>query len=475
MGCLLLKTSTLQKKMAQKLTEGQKLKIRDMLRQGVESKAIAESLGVTSGQVAAISAHVTMGSYDKGQTKTDFDLAEDEPQSSNILSNFEQIEPQISDKVSSGILLGENIETGDDDYWNPFPESGSTNPHALIVGESGVGKTETIRSIVTELAQKGINSIIFDYGQGFSLDDAPPEFLEYARPIEILASKNGVNINPLQLFPFDINGPLNVAQRVADTFQRVYSQIGVQQHAVLRQAVIELLANSKINAQNEETWKNAPPWFEGLQRQLELLANDTDNPQRRIAANVLSHISTVFVFNTFREGGNKLTWKDMVEADGKVFIIQLKGLENSLERVVTEFLLWNFIGYIESIGPDQLKCFTVLDEAHKLAFDAGSPVEKLLREGRKFGVGLVLASQQPEDFSSVAFSNTATKMIFQVADEDSKISRQISRKLRGGHSFEEIRNTITKLPRGISYVVSENIGYITKIKKICDRGKVWSS
>ena len=63
--------------MAQKLTEGQKLKIRDMLRQGVESKAIAEHLGVTSGQVAAISAHVTMGSYDKGQTKTDFDLAEE--------------------------------------------------------------------------------------------------------------------------------------------------------------------------------------------------------------------------------------------------------------------------------------------------------------------------------------------------------------------------------------------------------------
>jgi len=414
-----------------------------------------------------------MGSYDKGHTKKGFDLAEAEQARPKIFSRLEEIKSSNTTKVKSGILLGENVETGEYDYWNPFPESGSTNPHALIVGESGVGKTETIRSIVTELAQKGINSIIFDYGQGFSLNDAPPEFLEYARPIEILASKDGVSINPLELFPFDINGPLNVAQRVADTFQRVYSQIGVQQHAVLRQAVIELLANSKINAQNDETWTNSPPWFNGLQRQLELLANDTDNPQRRIAANVLSHISTVFVFNTFREGGNKLTWKDMVEADGKVFIIQLKGLENSLERVVTEFLLWNLTGYIESIGPDKLKCFAVLDEAHKLAFDAGSPVEKLLREGRKFGIGLILASQQPEDFSSVAFSNTATKMIFQVADEDSKISRQISRKLKDGHSFEEIRQIITKLPRGVSYVVSENIGYITKIMQIKDRKKFW--
>ena len=459
--------------MAQKLTEEQKLKIRDMLRQGVESKAIAEYLGVTSGQVAAIAAHVTMGSYDKEQSKIGSDLTEEEPPSSKILSDLEQIEPQKSNKVNSGILLGENIETGDDDYWNPFPESGSTNPHALIVGESGVGKTETIRSIVTELAQKGINSIIFDYGQGFSLDDAPTEFLEFARPIEIHASKDGVNINPLELFPFDINGPLNVAQRVADTFQRVYSQIGVQQHAVLRQAVIELLSNSEINAEKEETWQNDPPWFDDLQNQLELFANDRENPQRRIAANVLSHISTVFVFNTFREGGEKLTWKDMTGADGKVFIIQLKGLEHSLERVVTEFLLWNLIGFIESIGPDPLKCFTVLDEAHKLAFDVGSPVEKLLREGRKFGIGLILASQQPEDFSSVAFANTATKLIFQVTDEDSKISRQISRKLRGGHSFVEIRQIITKLPRGVAYVVSENIGRVSKIKIIVERARSW--
>ena len=55
---------------------------------------------------------------------------------------------------------------------------------------------------------------------------------------------------------------------------------------------------------------------------------------------------------------------------------------------MTEFLLWNLIGFIEAIGPGPLRCFVVLDEAHKLSFDRGSPVEKLLREGRKFGLGL---------------------------------------------------------------------------------------
>lgn len=460
--------------MVKPLTEAQKNKIKNLLHQGIESKAVAEYLGVSSRQVAAIAAHITMGSYaDEKINHSNTALNGDYSQKSTIISSLEDNKASHDNYLKSGILLGENIETGDDEFWNPFPESGSTNPHALIVGESGVGKTETIRSIVTELAQKGINSIIFDYGQGFSLDYAPPEFLEYAQPIEIHASRDGVNINPLQLFPFDINGPINVAQRVADTFQRVYSHIGVQQHAVLRQAVIDLLSKSGINAEETGSWNNDPPWFDGLQNQLAFYADDPKHPQRRIASSVASHISTVFVFNTFRAGGENLSWANMFDASGRVYIIKLKGLEHSLERVVTELLLWNLIGFIESLGPGELRSFAVLDEAHKLAFDTGSPVEKLLREGRKFGIGLILASQQPEDFSSVAFSNTATKLIFQVGDEDSKISRQISRKLRDGHSFEEIRQTITKLPRGVAYVVSENIGRVSKIMKISERKKLW--
>jgi len=112
----------------------------------------------------------------------------------------------------------------------------------------------------------------------------------------------------------------------------------------------------------------------------------------------------VFVFNTFRESGQRLAWTDMIRSAGRAFIVQLKGLEHSLERAVTELLLWNLIGFIESLGPGPMRCFVVLDEAHKLSLDRGSPAEKLLREGREFGLGLILPSQQPEDFSPVAFA-----------------------------------------------------------------------
>src|SRR5260370_20528832 len=285
----------------------------------------------------------------------------------------------------------------------------------------------------------------------------------------MLASRDGIDINPLQIFPTDLMGPVNVAQRVADTFARVYPRIGVQQHAVLRHAVLEVMADEGIMAENQESWTNDLPAFGNLQLKLLDYANDSLNPQSRFASTVASHISTLFVFNTFRTTWHKLAWPDLFNAESEVCIIQLKGLEHSLEGAVTEFLLWNLIGFVESLGPSPLRCFIVLDEAHKLSFHRGSPVEKLLREGRKFGLGLILASQQPEDFSPVAFANTATKIVFQVGDERSTISRQLHRKIKSAHSFGEIYQLITKLPRGCAYVVTENVGRVVRITRLKDR------
>jgi DNA phosphorothioation-dependent restriction protein DptH len=282
-----------------------------------------------------------------------------------------------------------------------------------------------------------------------------------------------VDINPLQIFPSDLHGPLNVAQRVADTFARVYKRMGVQQHAVVRQAVLDVMAEVGITPAAPMSWAADLPAFGAVQAKLQDYAGNPMNAQARFAASAASHISTVFVFNTFRQSGEKLAWSDILQADNRAVIIQLKGLEHSLERAVTEFLLWNLIGFIEALGPGPLRCFVILDEAHKLSFSPGSPVEKLLREGRKFGLGLILASQQPEDFSTVAFANTATKIVFQVGDERSTISRQLHRKIKNAHSFGAIYQLITKLPRGCAYVVTENVGRVVQVTSFPDRVSRW--
>jgi DNA phosphorothioation-dependent restriction protein DptH len=392
---------------------------------------------------------------------------------SPIKSNSVQIISDAEPITPLRVLIGRDATEDRDVWWCPSPASNTLNPHLLVVGESGSGKTYTVQCICSELVQKSIPVIVFDYGQGFGLSVVAPVFREHANPVELNAARDGIDINPLSIFPSDLYGPVNVAQRVADTFSRVYPKIGVQQHAVLRNAILAVFEDHGIKADRKATWRKPPPPLSALRDRLNALADDRDNPSRRHAASVANHISTFFVLNTFRGGGIKVDWKHLLEAGGATSIFQLKGLENSLEKIVTELLLWNLIGYLESIGPAPLQCFIVLDEAHRLSLGENSPTERLLREGRKFGVGIILASQQAEDFSPVAYSNTATKIVFRLVDRTGEISRQIVQRIPTQTSVVSLIKALGSLSRGTAILIS-NASYATiKIYTMEERQSHW--
>jgi DNA helicase HerA-like ATPase len=463
--------------MTKRLTSNQRERILEMLKEGAQRDLIASAVGVTPGQVSAIAAHKKMGTYKGADLLVDQKRVTRESHSARSKVLQMNQGPALREAQSSkgSILVGIDVNNGPAVYWNPSSQDGSANPHVLILGESGFGKTYTTSCLLAELAQSDIPSIIFDYGQGFTSATLPAGFRRYANPVDFELSRDGIAINPLEIFPVDLHGPATVAQRIADTFARVYPRIGVQQHAIIRQAVLQVLADCGIIQHDRATWTLKPPHFRNVERRLTDFTTDTGSSTRRTALAAASHISTLFVFDTFRSTGRKLSWDDLLNGErAQTWVLQLAGLESSVERAVTEFLLWNLIRFVEARGPDPLRCFIVLDEAHKMSFAAGSPVEKLLREGRKFGLGLILASQQPEDFSPVAFANTATKIIFQVSDDRGVISRQLYRKTRNQDVGAVAADTITKLPRGSAYVITENRGTVVKISTFEDRLARWS-
>ena len=51
---------------------------------------------------------------------------------------------------------------------------------------------------------------------------------------------------------------------------------------------------------------------------------------------------------------------------------------------------------------------------------------------------------------------------------------ELHRKIRNAHSFAEIFDLITKLPRGWAYVVSENIGRVVRIQSFEERVARWN-
>jgi hypothetical protein len=61
---------------------------------------------------------------------------------------------------------------------------------------------------------------------------------------------------------------------------------------------------------------------------------------------------------------------------------------------------------------DRLRRLIFLDEGHAMLDDDGhSPLNRIVREGRKFGLGLAIGSQSPTDFSADVLVNTATVIV----------------------------------------------------------------
>ncbi len=270
--------------MPKKVTPKQREAILRMLAQGQDRDTIAVAAGVTPGQVSAIAAHVKMGTYSLPEPDEPMEEAipPEMERTTNLLTQLQHLESSTERKRRlGGVLLGAHAETGEDVFWNPDPGNGAANPHVLVLGESGFGKTYTVACLLAELARDEVVSVVFDYGQGFSPGALPKEFLAATDPLELHAGRDGVDINPLQIFPSDLHGPVNVAQRVADTFTRVYPRMGVQQHAVLRQAVLDVMADAGIVPDAPDSWSVDLPAFGALQSRLLAYARDPLNPQAR--------------------------------------------------------------------------------------------------------------------------------------------------------------------------------------------------
>lgn len=437
--------------MKTRISDDQRDTIYLMLDAGATRDAISAAVALTPGQVSAVAAHRTIRAKKSGQGI--------ERNSKDSKAESHGIAHQNSTGVSFSIPLGYD-SSGNLVAWDP---SRASNPHVMVIGESGSGKTYTVSRLAIELANRGVPSIVFDYGQGFTLTSEAEMLREDSLFRTLDLGSDGISVNPFDIFSTDLLGPLTVSQRVADTFLRVYPKLGVQQHSLLRKAVLDLFSDCGIVADDKQTWTRRAPSFKELEDKIREIEREGSGPERRAATTVASHISTIFFFNTFRSSGLSLRWSDLIDNKHQLWILKLNGLEDSVEKAVTEFLLWNLLRFFESLGTGPLRCYIVLDEAHRLAMSEGSPVERLLREGRKFGIGVVLASQQPEDFTSVAYTNTATKLAFQLFDSNGRVVRQLRQRALEGLSDDKLTKAVSVLPRGSAYVVSSQNSAIVEL------------
>ena len=455
---------------------------------------IARLLDLKKMQVTAIIAHRNLSTpselSNSGVTEKDTPANGNSPQErerSHIVAQYsadiDHIQPATdagaqsaqSSETNPGIFVGDDLEYSDPLFWKPQDASLVPNPHLMMMGESGSGKTYALQCLMAELAQLAIPSIVFDYGQGFETQSLDPVFSRYAKPKEYLLAEEGVSLNPLQIFPNDVHGPKSVATRVSDIFDAVY-QLGAIQRKVLIDAILEAFSGAGISSGDKASWHKPAPSVIALQEVLEQLSADKEYANSKNAVGLAARLTTFFMLSSFRTDSAGWSWATVLgDAEHRVHILQFRGLEGKTQRVLVEVLLWHLFFFLKSQGQNSLRLYCVLDEAHHLSFREGGPTDLLLREARKFGIGIVFASQQPEDFSPAAFANSASKLVFQTADPGLKVSRYLAAKCANYDSPEQIHNLISVLPRGQAFFITENRGHKLRIADLQKRSTLWGS
>ncbi len=309
-----------------------------------------------------------------------------EPASGNVVAVTPSIEVIVNDEISSGRILLGKIVTGDQPVYWEFNHPELVNLHMLIFGSSGQGKTYAIQGMLCEMSKFKQNSLIVDYTNGFLPNHLEEVAKGVLNPVQHVVRNESLPINPFLPQVSDNGGIVisensnAVAKRIAGLFDSVY-EIGNQQYSVLHRAVMDGVDSMGCGM--------------NLDHMLDSIESMTDDKKFKASAQSLYNKLRPFVLDCpFSSGNDSFDWDHLfLKQEPLCNIFQLAGMDMYSSRIITEFILWDLYGHLQSKGKKTDPKVIVLDEVQNLDHQEGSPLSKYLREGRKFGLSLILATQ----------------------------------------------------------------------------------
>ncbi|MBK1644809.1 ATPase [Thiocapsa imhoffii] len=338
--------------------------------------------------------------------------------------------------VPERILIGTR-SNGEPVYWH-YGHPDLLNRHLLAFGSPGSGKTYGIQCLLAEMAVQGLHSLIIDYTDGFLPKQVETRFTEIAKPKSHYVVHDKLPLNPFRRQQQEIDpdlppyreSPYDVATRIASIFKSVYETMGDQQLSALIRVI-----ESQLGFHHDLT----------IQKVLAALREDSQYGDQ--LANKIEPFSKS---EPFREGSES-AWEEMLsDPDARVQILQLKGLSKEIQRLVTEFVLWDLYDYATTTGNRRRPIPVVLDEIQNLDHRSDSPIDKMLREGRKFGLSMILATQTTSQFNQEQRDRlfmAAHKLFFKPAEtEIDRFATLLSQST--GDSKAEWSQRLAKLSKG---------------------------
>ncbi|MBI1930032.1 ATP-binding protein [Candidatus Poribacteria bacterium] len=329
------------------------------------------------------------------------------------------------------VVLGERQDTGDNLIWKGSVKG---SPHLFILGSTGAGKSTTVQWLLSNLTRQGLPSLIIDFHGDFAKPETP--FMKEFAPVVIDAAE-GLPFSPLETFASQKASARDILTNsfeVAEIISYVCG-LGEIQRDLVYEAIRDVLTITGIESPGQA---EKPPALSTVFERLRRLEQE----HRSGVKNTVARCRPLFEFGLFRESETPIRFQELISQPTVIAlnhfsmeVLQLAAGAFILRRLYKEMFLWG-----ES---DRLRLMVVLDEAHRLAKDISLP--KLMKEGRKFGIGLVVASQGIGDFHDAVLENAGTKLLFRTNYPDSKKAAQL---LRAPERLGDLAKRLENLPVG---------------------------
>ena len=298
------------------------------------------------------------------------------------------------------LCIGTDTLANTDVSWPLTPKG---NPHLLIAGLPGMGKTTCVLNLCRQMVESNIHPIIFSYHQ--DIDERLEKSVESVRFIDF----DGLGFNPLQVIDRSSRmAYLDVAGAIRDILTAIYPELGDIQADRIRTAVKESFieagwGDSKANMQE-------PPF----KRFLEILRSDP-KPDRGLRT-LLMRLEELEDYGFF----------DLHESHGSLWeseqptVIRIHTTQNdNLQRAFASLVFYGLYKDMFRRGiQDRITHALVFDEAHRAA--GLKLIPTMAKECRKYGISLVLASQEARDFHISVFSAIANYLVLRLTETDAK-------------------------------------------------------
>ena len=304
---------------------------------------------------------------------------------------------------SQRISLGIDPITNREVFWHMTIKG---NPHLLIAGQPGMGKTNCLMNLCRQMMALGVRPIVFSYHE--DIDQRLAESVPSVRFVDF----HGLGFNPLEVVDRQSRlGYLDVAGALRDIFSAIFPELGDIQGESVRDAIKKSFI--------EEGWDSLDLDRDGLRepdfmRFVEILRS-TPKPDAGLRS-LLARLGELADYGFFARAES---YESLWESQEPIVIRIHKTQNEVLQRAFAALVFYKLYKDMFRRGTqDRITHAVVFDEAHRAARLTLIPT--MAKECRKYGISLVLASQEARDFNASLFSAIANYLILRVTEADAK-------------------------------------------------------